>query len=339
MISPISWLHHYVWIVPLLVWLVCGLDRPARGVWWAVVGASVFACVPQAHAHVGVLGFLLANSYVVATVAFIVLTAVMLWRRRGTVKRSSLRHHRRRHRSESSVPTSLPSGLGRAHRCVSRPSGRLGHTGRRSGTSTREPGGVCTVRKPGSDQGVQLGETTEARKALVLAPARCYYRWSHIEKERTVGIRSGRLLASLALGMAGLLALPALAGAANGGVPTGRSDAAEAGAGAVPASLQRGHCAAGRSLLSQRRAGSAIRPGPSGHDVDALPSQQVGRLDRVQHRNGLRGEEGHQDRWQRQPGGHRGGLRRSERRVRSRDVSNRKRSCPRAQRPTGASRK
>jgi alpha-1,2-mannosyltransferase len=84
MISPISWLHHYVWIVPVLVWLVCGLDRPAGGPWWALAGAFVFAIVPQTHTQAGVLGVVLSNSYVLATLTFVVLTGVMLWRRRDT---------------------------------------------------------------------------------------------------------------------------------------------------------------------------------------------------------------------------------------------------------------
>jgi alpha-1,2-mannosyltransferase len=84
MISPISWLHHYVWIVPILVWLVCGLDRPAGGAWWAVAGAFVFAVVPQAHAEVGVFRFVQANSYVLATLTFVVLVAIMLWHRSAT---------------------------------------------------------------------------------------------------------------------------------------------------------------------------------------------------------------------------------------------------------------
>ncbi len=50
-----------------------------------------------------------------------------------------------------------------------------------------------------------------------------------------MGIRSGRFLAILALGITGLIAIPAFAGAASGGAPLGRTDAAEAGAGATPA--------------------------------------------------------------------------------------------------------
>ena len=35
LISPVSWWHHYVWIIPVLIWLAFGSDRPVRGRWWA----------------------------------------------------------------------------------------------------------------------------------------------------------------------------------------------------------------------------------------------------------------------------------------------------------------
>jgi alpha-1,2-mannosyltransferase len=81
MISPISWLHHYVWIVPVLIWLVIGTDRPAGGVLWAMAAACVFAIVPPVHHGAGVLRFVQDNSYVVTTLAFIVLAGVMVGRR------------------------------------------------------------------------------------------------------------------------------------------------------------------------------------------------------------------------------------------------------------------
>src|ERR1700683_4660219 len=72
------------------------------------------------------------------------------------------------------------------------------------------------------------------QKTLEIGPD-CYYRWRHIEGSWRVGIRSGRLLACFALITTGLLALPAVAGATSGGAPGVRSDAAEAGIGATPA--------------------------------------------------------------------------------------------------------
>jgi alpha-1,2-mannosyltransferase len=88
MVSPISWLHHFVWIVPLLVWLLFGRDRPRGNVWWVFAAVVVFAIVPPAHGGGGTVRFVQDNSYVLATLAFIVLIAVMLWCR-GSVRRRS----------------------------------------------------------------------------------------------------------------------------------------------------------------------------------------------------------------------------------------------------------
>ena len=40
--SPITWTHHLVWIVPILAWLTWGLDRPAFGPMWATLAAMIF---------------------------------------------------------------------------------------------------------------------------------------------------------------------------------------------------------------------------------------------------------------------------------------------------------
>src|SRR5277367_5288418 len=46
MFSPISCLHHSVWIVPALLWLAVGRDRPAKGRWWALAVGLAFVVVP-----------------------------------------------------------------------------------------------------------------------------------------------------------------------------------------------------------------------------------------------------------------------------------------------------
>jgi alpha-1,2-mannosyltransferase len=82
LLSPVSWLHHYVWIVPALIWLAVGTDRPARGAWWAFVAAVTFVVVPPTSAGgSGPLWFVRDDAYVVATVVFIGLVGVMLWTR------------------------------------------------------------------------------------------------------------------------------------------------------------------------------------------------------------------------------------------------------------------
>jgi alpha-1,2-mannosyltransferase len=83
LLSPISWLHHYVWIVPALVWLAAGKDRPAKGECWALVGALVFMVVPPGSAGgSGLLWFVRDDAYVLATLVFIGSIGAVLWTRR-----------------------------------------------------------------------------------------------------------------------------------------------------------------------------------------------------------------------------------------------------------------
>jgi alpha-1,2-mannosyltransferase len=42
LISPITWAHHLVWIVPILLWLTLAHDRPACGRIWAALAAGWF---------------------------------------------------------------------------------------------------------------------------------------------------------------------------------------------------------------------------------------------------------------------------------------------------------
>jgi alpha-1,2-mannosyltransferase len=83
MVSPISWNHHYVWIVPALVWLVAGFDRPARGIVWAAAAVLVFMwspAIPTANSNV--IWYVRENAYVFATLVFFVSIGAMLWARR-----------------------------------------------------------------------------------------------------------------------------------------------------------------------------------------------------------------------------------------------------------------
>jgi alpha-1,2-mannosyltransferase len=90
LVSPISWLHHYVWILPALVWLVVGRDRPAKGVYWAAVAALPFMAVPPTPAgEVNAIWYLRENAYVLSTVVFFGLIGAMLWFRSRTPDRST----------------------------------------------------------------------------------------------------------------------------------------------------------------------------------------------------------------------------------------------------------
>ena len=88
--SPITWAHHMVWVVPILIWLVLAPDRPRGGLIWAVAGYALFWWAPiwrvpnggnnELHEHGWQL--LEGNSFFVAAAVFMVGVAVMLWRRR-----------------------------------------------------------------------------------------------------------------------------------------------------------------------------------------------------------------------------------------------------------------
>ena len=80
LVSPISWLHHYVWIVPVVVWLVAGLDRPTKGWYWAAATAVVFMVMPPVTPGPGdALWYVRENAYVIATLVFFALIGAMVW--------------------------------------------------------------------------------------------------------------------------------------------------------------------------------------------------------------------------------------------------------------------
>ncbi len=45
-VSPITWVHHMVWIVPAVIWLAVASDRPRKGPFIAAVTAFVFVIAP-----------------------------------------------------------------------------------------------------------------------------------------------------------------------------------------------------------------------------------------------------------------------------------------------------
>ncbi len=88
LVSPISWSHHLVWFLPLLVWLLLAHDRPRSGPWWA--GVLALACwlyviwwPPDTHAeplHWNWWQSIVGNTYFFAMALF--LLALALGRRR-----------------------------------------------------------------------------------------------------------------------------------------------------------------------------------------------------------------------------------------------------------------
>jgi alpha-1,2-mannosyltransferase len=94
-VSPVSWAHHYVWVVPALAWLVLGTDRPRGGRWWALAVAVLFWAAPiwwvpdVQQGYGGPLVLLAGNSFFLAAVAFLLLAGLLLWSRRHSYPASS----------------------------------------------------------------------------------------------------------------------------------------------------------------------------------------------------------------------------------------------------------
>lgn len=95
-VSPITWAHHLVWVVPALVWLAAAEDRPARGRTYAAAVAVLFWAapiwwVPNQHLrelHENPWELAAGNSFFFAMSAFLVgAAALLLGRRRRSSRR------------------------------------------------------------------------------------------------------------------------------------------------------------------------------------------------------------------------------------------------------------
>ena len=90
-VSPITWEHHLVWAVPVLLWLACAPDRPPGGWLWAVAGAVVLWWAPLQYVPSGgnreILEhgwtLLAGNSFFALLAAFLIGVAVLLGCRRA----------------------------------------------------------------------------------------------------------------------------------------------------------------------------------------------------------------------------------------------------------------
>ena len=85
LVSPISWTHHWVWDVPLLVLLTVSAWR-RRSFWIGLAAAltaivfSAAAALPSTWGPFGLGSVLSANAYVWCGIAFLVATAIFLGR-------------------------------------------------------------------------------------------------------------------------------------------------------------------------------------------------------------------------------------------------------------------
>ena len=105
-VSPITWVHHMVWIVPALLWLLLGADRPRKGTAVAAVTAALFVVAPiwwvptswkpsvapagPPELHEDAWQLVAGNSFFLATVVFLGGIAFMLFLR-SRAKRRRLR--------------------------------------------------------------------------------------------------------------------------------------------------------------------------------------------------------------------------------------------------------
>jgi alpha-1,2-mannosyltransferase len=93
-VSPITWVHHLVWVVPLLVWMTFAPTRPRLGRWWALAVFAVLWWSPVFRVPYGnrrelsLNGWqqVLGNAYFFMMVALLLLVA--LWVKRRGIGRS-----------------------------------------------------------------------------------------------------------------------------------------------------------------------------------------------------------------------------------------------------------
>jgi hypothetical protein len=95
LVSPISWAHHMVWVVPAILWLALADDRPRLGRALAAGTAVLFWCAPiwwvpyknTSDLHLNTVQLLAGNSFFLATVVFLCGAAVLITRRRASASK------------------------------------------------------------------------------------------------------------------------------------------------------------------------------------------------------------------------------------------------------------
>jgi alpha-1,2-mannosyltransferase len=89
LVSPISWVHHMVWVVPAILWLAFAPDRPRWGPVLAVATTVVFWGAPvwwvpykdTSDLHLNVFQLVAGNSFFYAMLLFLLGVAALLLRR------------------------------------------------------------------------------------------------------------------------------------------------------------------------------------------------------------------------------------------------------------------
>lgn len=100
LVSPISWVHHMVWVVPVILWLAFAPDRPRWGRLLAIVTAVLFWSAPvwwvpyknTSDLHLNQLQLIAGNSFFFAMLIFLAGAAALVFRRGSgqTDKRAGL---------------------------------------------------------------------------------------------------------------------------------------------------------------------------------------------------------------------------------------------------------
>jgi alpha-1,2-mannosyltransferase len=88
-VSPVTWAHHLVWVVPVIVWLAFAPDRPVHGERWAVAVAVLFWAgpiwwvpTPDRGLHEKPWELIVGDAYLWAMLAFLVGVAALVASRR-----------------------------------------------------------------------------------------------------------------------------------------------------------------------------------------------------------------------------------------------------------------
>jgi alpha-1,2-mannosyltransferase len=89
LVSPISWVHHMVWVVPAILWLALAPDRPRWGRFLAAATAVLFWSAPvwwvpyknTSDLHLNLLQLVAGNSFFFAMLLFLAGAAVLVLRR------------------------------------------------------------------------------------------------------------------------------------------------------------------------------------------------------------------------------------------------------------------
>ena len=98
-VSPISWVHHMVWVVPAILWLAFAPDRPRWGPRSPAATAVLFWSAPvwwvpyknTSDLHLGPLQLVAGNSFFFAMLVFLAGAAFLVLRRRCTTQPDAAR--------------------------------------------------------------------------------------------------------------------------------------------------------------------------------------------------------------------------------------------------------